>query len=113
MARAHREVAPVTWVEVRLRRVALETLVAAVVKACADSLAEFPELNARLEGDDVVELDRYDIGVAVKTEQTSSCPWCAVSMLARCEIDAEIRSSPTALARGRSRPTRSAARRSR
>ena len=39
-----------------------------VVKACADSLAEFPELNARLDGDAILYLDRYDIGVAVQTD---------------------------------------------
>ena len=32
-------------------------------------MKEFPELNARLEGDEIVYLDRYDIGVAVQTEQ--------------------------------------------
>ena len=115
MARAHREVAPVTWVEeCDFEGVALETLVAAVVKACADSLAEFPELNARLEGDDVVELDRYDIGVAVQTEQGLVVPVVrGVDARSVPEIDAEIGGSPTALARGRSRPTRSAGRRSR
>ena len=70
MARAHREVPPVTWVEeCDFEAVELEVLLATVVKACADSLAEFPELNARLEGDAIVYLDRYDIGVAVQTEQ--------------------------------------------
>ena len=38
------------------------------MKACADSLAEFPELNARLDGDAILYLDRYDIGVAVQTD---------------------------------------------
>ena len=28
-----------------------------------------PELNARLEGDEIVYLDRYDLGVAVQTDQ--------------------------------------------
>ena len=70
MARAHREVPPVTWVEecdfgnVDLRRIVPTTL-----KAVAESLEEFPELNARIEGDELVYLDRYDIGVAVQTEQ--------------------------------------------
>jgi pyruvate dehydrogenase E2 component (dihydrolipoamide acetyltransferase) len=93
MARAHREVAPVTWVEeCDLEGVALETLVASVVKACADSLVEFPELNARLEGDDVVELDRYDIGVAVQTEQGLVVPVVrGVDSRSVPEIDAEIR----------------------
>jgi pyruvate dehydrogenase E2 component (dihydrolipoamide acetyltransferase) len=39
------------------------------LKACTESLQEFPELNARLDGDEIVYLDRYDIGVAVQTGQ--------------------------------------------
>jgi len=70
MARAHREVPPVTWVEeCDFGRVDLKLLVPTVLRACALSLKEFPELNARLEGDDVVYLERYDLGVAVQTEQ--------------------------------------------
>jgi pyruvate/2-oxoglutarate dehydrogenase complex dihydrolipoamide acyltransferase (E2) component len=70
MARAHREVPPVTWVEeCDFEEVEMEHLLASLVKACASSLAEFPELNARLEGDEIVYLDRYDIGVAVQTEE--------------------------------------------
>ena len=48
--------------------VPLERLLPTVVKACADSLREFPELNARLDGDAILYLDRYDIGVAVQTD---------------------------------------------
>jgi pyruvate dehydrogenase E2 component (dihydrolipoamide acetyltransferase) len=93
MTRAHREVAPVTWVEeCDLERVELETLVASVVKACAEALREFPELNARLEGADVVELDRYDIGVAVQTEQGLVVPVVrGADARSVEEIDAEIR----------------------
>jgi pyruvate dehydrogenase E2 component (dihydrolipoamide acetyltransferase) len=70
MARAHREVPPVTWVEeCDFEAIELERLLATVVKACAESLVEFPELNARLDGDEIVYLDRYDIGVAVQTDQ--------------------------------------------
>ena len=69
MARAHREVPPVTWVEeCDFEDVALERLLSTVVKACADALVEFPELNARLDGDAILYLDRYDIGVAVQTD---------------------------------------------
>jgi pyruvate/2-oxoglutarate dehydrogenase complex dihydrolipoamide acyltransferase (E2) component len=69
MARAHREVAPVTWVEeCDLGAVSLELLVPTVLKACALSLPEFRELNARFEGSEIVYLDRYDLGVAVQTE---------------------------------------------
>ncbi len=70
MSRAHREVPDVTWVEeCDFTNVDLKRLVATTLKACAESLQEFPELNARLEGDQIVYLDRYDIGVAVQTEQ--------------------------------------------
>lgn len=70
MARAHREVAPVTWVEeCDFETVDLALLVPTVLKACALSLKEFPELNARLEGDEIVYLDRYDLGVAVQTDR--------------------------------------------
>jgi pyruvate/2-oxoglutarate dehydrogenase complex dihydrolipoamide acyltransferase (E2) component len=70
MARAHREVPAVTWVEeCEFEDVEMERLLATVVKASADALAEFPELNARFEEDAIVYLDRYDIGVAVQTEQ--------------------------------------------
>ena len=69
MARAHREVPPVTWVEeCDLEELDLELLVPTVLKAAALSLQEFPELNARLEGDEIVYLDRYDLGVAVQTD---------------------------------------------
>ena len=93
MARAHREVPPVTWVEeCDFEAVAMELLVATVVKACAEALREFPELNARLEGDEIVYLDRYDIGVAVQTEQGLVVPvvrGCAEKTVD--EIDAEVR----------------------
>ena len=70
MTRAHREVPPVTWVEeCDFSNLDLNLLVATVLKACAESLREFPELNARLDGDAIVYLDRYDLGVAVQTEQ--------------------------------------------
>jgi pyruvate dehydrogenase E2 component (dihydrolipoamide acetyltransferase) len=70
MARAHREVPPVTWVEeCDFTGVELKLLVPTVLKAVAESLREFPELNARLERDAIVYLDRYDIGVAVQTDQ--------------------------------------------
>jgi pyruvate dehydrogenase E2 component (dihydrolipoamide acetyltransferase) len=70
MARAHRDVPAVTWVEeCDFEGIDLKLLVPTVLRACALSLREFPELNARLEGDEIVYLDRYDLGVAVQTEQ--------------------------------------------
>ncbi len=69
VARAHREVPPVTWVEeCDFEDVPLERLLPTVVKACAEALADFPELNARFDADAILYLDRYDIGVAVQTD---------------------------------------------
>jgi pyruvate dehydrogenase E2 component (dihydrolipoamide acetyltransferase) len=60
----------VTWVEeCDFSKVDLKLIVPTVLKACAASLREFRELNARLEGNEIVYLDRYDLGVAVQTEQ--------------------------------------------
>jgi len=70
MTRAHQEVPPVTWVEeCDFSNLALDLVLPATLKACADALRDFPELNARLDGDSIVYLDRYDFGVAVQTEQ--------------------------------------------
>jgi pyruvate dehydrogenase E2 component (dihydrolipoamide acetyltransferase) len=93
MATAQREVPAVTWVEeCEFDRVDLERLVATTIKACAVSLQEFRELNARLEGDEIVYLDRYDIGVAVQTDAGLVVPvvrGCDTRSLA--ELDAEVR----------------------
>src|SRR5437667_56195 len=70
MARAHAEGPPVTWVEeCDFGAVDLKRIVPLTLKAVAEALKEVPELNARLEGDEIVYLDRYDIGVAVQTDQ--------------------------------------------
>ena len=69
MARAHEEVPAVTWVEeCDFSGVDLKLLLPTVLKAAAETLKEFPELNARLEGDEIVYLDRYDLGIAVQTD---------------------------------------------
>jgi pyruvate/2-oxoglutarate dehydrogenase complex dihydrolipoamide acyltransferase (E2) component len=82
MSRAHREVPPVTWVEeCDFSNVELKRLVPTVLQAVAESLQEFPELNARLDGDAIVYLERYDLGVAVQTEQGLVVP-----VVRGCEI---------------------------
>jgi pyruvate dehydrogenase E2 component (dihydrolipoamide acetyltransferase) len=93
MARAHREVPPVTWVEeCDFEHVDLDRLVATVLKACAMALKEYPELNARLEGDEIVYLERYDLGVAVQTEQGLVVPVVRGCDSATVEeIDADVR----------------------
>ena len=70
MARSHAEIAAVTWVEeCDFTGLELDRLVPAVLKASAEALKGFPELNARIEGHELVYLDRYDIGVAVATDE--------------------------------------------
>jgi pyruvate/2-oxoglutarate dehydrogenase complex dihydrolipoamide acyltransferase (E2) component len=93
LTRAHREIPPVTWVEeCDFTGVELARLVPLALKASAESLREFPELNARVEDGELVYLDRYDIGVAVQTEQGLVVP-----VVRKCdtrsldELDAEVR----------------------
>jgi len=92
LARAHREIPPVTWVEeCDFTAVDTRQLVPLVLKAVAEALQEFPELNARIEGDELVYLDRYDIGVAVQTEQGLVVPvvrGCDTRSLE--ELDADV-----------------------
>jgi pyruvate dehydrogenase E2 component (dihydrolipoyllysine-residue acetyltransferase) len=67
---AHREIPAVTFVEeCDFTDVDLARLVPLTLKAAALALKEFPELNARLEGDEIAYLDRYDLGLAVQTDQ--------------------------------------------
>jgi pyruvate dehydrogenase E2 component (dihydrolipoamide acetyltransferase) len=70
LTRAHREIPAVTFVEeCDFTDTDVGTLVPRALRAAAAALHEFPELNARLEGDEIVYLDRYDLGIAVQTEQ--------------------------------------------
>jgi len=92
LTKAH-QVPTITWVEESdFTGVDLKLLVPLVLKACAESLQEFPELNARVEDHDLVYLDRYDIGVAVQTEQGLVVP-----VVRDCdsrpveELDADVR----------------------
>jgi pyruvate dehydrogenase E2 component (dihydrolipoyllysine-residue acetyltransferase) len=70
LTRAHREIPAVTFVEeADFTDVDVKLLLPLALKAAAGSLREFPELNARLDGDEIVYLDRCDIGIAVQTDQ--------------------------------------------
>jgi len=106
MAEAHRQVPAVTWVEeCEFDRVDLKLLVPTVLQACALSLAEFPELNARLGGDEIVYLDRYDIGVAVQTEQGLVVPVVRGCDTASVEqLDAEVKRLADAARAGKLAP---------
>jgi pyruvate/2-oxoglutarate dehydrogenase complex dihydrolipoamide acyltransferase (E2) component len=71
---SHREVAAVTVVE-ECNFTALDTVrgersyVPYLLQATVAGLRAVPELNARLEGDEIVFLERYDLGVAVQTDE--------------------------------------------
>jgi pyruvate dehydrogenase E2 component (dihydrolipoamide acetyltransferase) len=106
LTRAHREIPPVTWVEeCDFTDVDTKQLLPLVLKAVAASLLEFPELNARIENDELVYLDRYDIGVAVQTEQGLVVP-----VVRECdsrsldEIDADVKRLAEAAQAGKLAP---------
>jgi pyruvate dehydrogenase E2 component (dihydrolipoamide acetyltransferase) len=70
LTRAHREIPAVTYVEeCDFTGVDMAMLLPLVLQATAQSLREFPELNARLDGNEIVYLDRYDLGIAVQTDE--------------------------------------------
>jgi pyruvate dehydrogenase E2 component (dihydrolipoamide acetyltransferase) len=106
MTQAHREVPSVTWVEeCDFSRLDLAKLVPTVLGAAAETLQEFPELNARFEGDAIVYLDRYDLGVAVQTEQGLVVPVvrdCASRSVD--ELDADVRRLAAAARAGTLQP---------
>jgi pyruvate dehydrogenase E2 component (dihydrolipoamide acetyltransferase) len=106
MTRAHREVPPVTWVEeCDFGGVDLKLLLPLTLKAAAEALKEFPELNARLEGDDIVYLDRYDLGFAVQSEQGLVVPVVRdVDSRSLVEVDVEVRRLAEAAREGRLKP---------
>jgi pyruvate dehydrogenase E2 component (dihydrolipoamide acetyltransferase) len=93
LTRAHREIPAVTWVEeCDFSSVELKRLVPLVLEAVAAALKEFPELNARVEDGELVLLDRYDLGVAVQTEQGLVVPVVhGADKLGLDELDAEVR----------------------
>lgn len=93
LTRAHREIPAVTWVEeCDFSDVDLKRLVPFVLSAVAESLSEFPELNARVEDGELVLLDRYDIGVAIQTEQGLVVPVVHdAGGLSLDELDAEVK----------------------
>jgi pyruvate dehydrogenase E2 component (dihydrolipoamide acetyltransferase) len=93
LTRAHREVPAVTFVEeCDFTGVDLALLVPLALQAAAAALKEYPELNARLEGDEIVYLERYDLGIAVQTDEGLLVPvvrGCDSRPLA--ELDAEVK----------------------
>jgi pyruvate dehydrogenase E2 component (dihydrolipoamide acetyltransferase) len=92
LTRAH-EIPAVTWVEeCDFSVVDLKRLVPLVIRAVVESLQEFPELNARVDAGELVLLDRYDLGIAVQTEQGLVVPVVhGADKLSPDELDAEVR----------------------
>jgi pyruvate dehydrogenase E2 component (dihydrolipoamide acetyltransferase) len=92
MTRAN-EIPSVTWVEeCDFSGVDLKLLVPTVLKACAEALREHPELNARFDGDALVLFDRYDLGIAIDTDDGLVVPVvrdCDQRSVA--ELDKEVR----------------------
>src|SRR5438874_7240074 len=93
LTRAHHEIPAVTWVEeCDFSNVELKQLVPLVGHAVAESPRAFPELNARVEDGELVLLDRYDIGVAVQTDQGLVVPVVHGSGgLSLDELDTEVK----------------------
>lgn len=97
LSRSHREVPKVTVVEecdftVLNRERGEISLVPFILKATVAGLREFPEFNATLDGDEIVFLERYDIGVAAQGPKGLVVPVVrGVDRLSLEELDAEVR----------------------
>jgi pyruvate dehydrogenase E2 component (dihydrolipoyllysine-residue acetyltransferase) len=93
LATAHREIPPVTWVEeCDFTDTDLKQLLPLTLQAVVEALRDYPELNARIDGNDLVYLDRYDIGIAVQTEQGLVVPVVrAVDTKSLDELGEEVR----------------------
>ncbi|HEY6076669.1 MAG TPA: dihydrolipoamide acetyltransferase family protein, partial [Gaiella sp.] len=98
VTRAHREIPAVTFVEeCDFTDVDVSLLVPLAIHASARALVEHPELNARLEGDDIVLYDRVDVGIAVQTDAGLVVP--VVRACERLTVE-EIAREATRLAEG-------------
>jgi pyruvate/2-oxoglutarate dehydrogenase complex dihydrolipoamide acyltransferase (E2) component len=92
VTRAHREVPAVTFVEeCDFGALGRPDVLAHAVHAAARALRRHPELNARIDGDELVLLERIDVGVAVQTDEGLVVPVirdCADRTVA--EVSAEL-----------------------
>lgn len=93
VTRAHREVPAVTFVEeCDFGGLDLGRIVPLTIHVAAASLAEYPELNARLVGDEIVLFERIDVGIAVQTDDGLLVPVVrGCERLSVQEIEAEVR----------------------
>ena len=94
---SHREVPAVTVVEEcdfgELTRIRGErSYLPYLLQATVAGLREFPELNATLDGDEIVFWERYDLGLAVQTEEGLVVPVLrAADERSLDELDTEAR----------------------
>jgi pyruvate dehydrogenase E2 component (dihydrolipoamide acetyltransferase) len=100
------QIPAVTWVEeADFTTVDLKLLLPLVLQAVASALQRYPELNARVDGNDLVLLERYDIGVAVQTEQGLVVPVVRdCDSRSTAEIDVDVRRLADAAQAGKLTP---------
>jgi pyruvate dehydrogenase E2 component (dihydrolipoamide acetyltransferase) len=97
LTRAHREVPAVTVVEecdftVLTAARGERSYLPYVLQAVVAGLKEFPELNATLDGDEIVFWERYDLGLAVQTDEGLVVPVIrGADQLTVDELEAEAR----------------------
>jgi pyruvate dehydrogenase E2 component (dihydrolipoyllysine-residue acetyltransferase) len=110
LTQAHREVPAVTVVEecdlTSLAEARGErSYVAYLLEAIVAGLRAVPELNAILDGDEIVFWDRYDLGVAVQTDEGLVVPVLrAADAKSLDELDAESRRLADAARSGTLKP---------
>ena len=100
------QIPSVTFVEeCDFTAVDLKLLVATTLKAAAETLKDYPELNARLDGDAIVYLDRYDLGVAIQTDDGLVVPVVrACDARSLDELDADVKRLAEAARAGSLKP---------
>jgi pyruvate/2-oxoglutarate dehydrogenase complex dihydrolipoamide acyltransferase (E2) component len=111
LARAHREVPAVTVVEecdfteVSSSR-GEHSYLAYLIRCAVAGLKEFPELNATLSGGEIVYWERYDIGIAVQTDEGLVVPVIRdADDRSLAEIDAEAQRLAQGVREGKLEPT--------
>ena len=106
LTRAHREIPAVTWVEeCDFSDLDLKRLVPLALHAVTEALHEFRELNGRVGDGELVLLDRYDIGIAVQTEQGLVVPVVhAADTRSLDELDSEVKRLAEAAHEGALKP---------
>jgi pyruvate/2-oxoglutarate dehydrogenase complex dihydrolipoamide acyltransferase (E2) component len=108
LSRSQHEVPAVTVVEecdFTALRTGTRPLVPAILRAVVSGLQAFPELNATLDGTDVLLWERYDIGLAVQTDRGLVVPVVRdADAQDEAALDAQVRDLAEAARAGTLRP---------